>query len=73
MSRKYCENCRQPHDNGATGFCDGCLAQDELDRLEYERDRRHAKDHFMNLSEDERWEMVFDALWANPETRDWLG
>lgn len=62
MSRKYCEDCREPHDNGVLGLCDACITgRAEIEnRIARAREARRAS--FMALSDEEKWGAVFDTF-----------
>ena len=65
MSRRYCSVCREPHQNGGLGMCNAHIEQEEIDNTAAHNAEAEQFNHFMSLSEDERWEKVFEFMRSN--------
>lgn len=65
MSRKYCAVCGEAHKNPQDGLCDNHLEQQEAARITEHNNTADEWNAFMELSEECRWEKVFDFMRAN--------
>lgn len=63
MSRRYCLECRAPHNNPWGGLCADCSAGAEDVRAEARREKDLAFAVFMALPEADRWEAVFNHIY----------
>ena len=62
MSRKYCSVCGDPHDNRGDGLCDIHLAEEEQNQNEAAGVEADMLCNFLDRSEPNRWEIVFDFM-----------
>ena len=64
MSRtRRCRRCREEiSQSSLIGVCKSC----EREIVEEQIARDEAKEAFMSLSDDEKWEMIYDRLFASP-------
>jgi hypothetical protein len=62
MSRKYCSVCGKTHKNEGYGMCNKHLQEEECRKNEESRETYHAWKEFMERSEEDRWEIMFDYL-----------
>lgn len=62
MSRKYCSSCGIKHNNSYLGMCDTCLQKEEIEHNEQQYNYYTKLKNFLNLTDDEKWEKVFDAI-----------
>jgi hypothetical protein len=62
MSRKYCSVCGETHKNGGYGMCDKHLQEEECRGFLEQKETYDAWKEFMQRSEEDRWEVIFDYL-----------
>jgi hypothetical protein len=65
MSRKYCSVCGEPHKNTWRGLCDTHIEEEEIQQIADRNETADAYNQFMEKSEEDRWEVVFDYLRYN--------
>ena len=59
-----CEVCGISHNNKGEGLCDRHMLEQDQNERETYKDRIAAKERFMEFSNEDKWDKVFDLLYA---------